>query len=440
VQLRVDDILKLAPDDASAKAARGLASIASWSLLQADDAALWGECKGSGSKPYQVQVDRSGPAFRCSCPSRKFPCKHGLALLMLSVDAAARFERAAQPAWVREWLEGRSDRAMKQEQRKTESAAAPADPQAAAKREAARAARMAAGLQELSLWMRDRLRQGLAQLAPDAPIWDDLARRMIDAQLPGIATRVRRAGPEVGRSPDWPMRVLAALGQMQLLVEAHARLAELPVAVQSDVRAALGVTLDREAVLREGERVADEWRVQGQCFDELDRLWVRRVWLRGARSGRDALLLDFSHGSRNFQEVWLVGTTVAVTLAFAPGAAPLRAITVDDPRIGPAVPLGTDAFEAALDRLAVAAAANPWQVPLPLSFSGAVPARDEQGWCVHVDGRRLPMAVRDEAGWQLVALGGGARLDIAGEWDGRTLRPLCAWQQSPVWIEDAGAP
>jgi uncharacterized Zn finger protein len=27
-----------------------------------------------------VSVDLSGPAFRCTCPSRKFPCKHGLAL------------------------------------------------------------------------------------------------------------------------------------------------------------------------------------------------------------------------------------------------------------------------------------------------------------------------------------------------------------------------
>ena len=70
-------------DTASAKAAKGLVVPAKWPTLGASEAALWGECQGSGSKPYQVQIDPSEPAFRCTCPSRKFPCKHGLALMLL---------------------------------------------------------------------------------------------------------------------------------------------------------------------------------------------------------------------------------------------------------------------------------------------------------------------------------------------------------------------
>ncbi len=42
-----------------------------------------GLCQGSGRQPYQARVDLAEPAFKCSCPSRKFPCKHGLALLLL---------------------------------------------------------------------------------------------------------------------------------------------------------------------------------------------------------------------------------------------------------------------------------------------------------------------------------------------------------------------
>ena len=79
----VDEILQLAPDTASAKAAKGLVVPAKWPNLGATEAVLWGECQGSGSKPYQVQIDQSEPAFRCTCPSRKFPCKHGLALMLL---------------------------------------------------------------------------------------------------------------------------------------------------------------------------------------------------------------------------------------------------------------------------------------------------------------------------------------------------------------------
>ena len=96
--LTMEGVLALAPDEASAKAARGLTSPAKWPLLGADDAAVWGECQGSGSKPYQTQVDLSGPAFRCSCPSRKFPCKHNLALLMLRAQNASRFNSDEPPA------------------------------------------------------------------------------------------------------------------------------------------------------------------------------------------------------------------------------------------------------------------------------------------------------------------------------------------------------
>lgn len=48
-----------------------------------DNTLIFGECKGSGSKPYYTSADFSGdtPVFRCSCPSRQFPCKHSLAIM-----------------------------------------------------------------------------------------------------------------------------------------------------------------------------------------------------------------------------------------------------------------------------------------------------------------------------------------------------------------------
>src|SRR4051812_11244850 len=72
-----------APDAASLKAGNKLAVRGPWSETGHDDRSVWGLCRGSGKTPYSTAVDLSGPAFRCSCPSRKFPCKHALALLLL---------------------------------------------------------------------------------------------------------------------------------------------------------------------------------------------------------------------------------------------------------------------------------------------------------------------------------------------------------------------
>ena len=82
--LSAAQVLALAPDEASIKAARGLARPAKWLTLGHDEQALWGECKGSAL--YQISVESGEPAFKCTCPSRKVPCKHVLALLLLAAD------------------------------------------------------------------------------------------------------------------------------------------------------------------------------------------------------------------------------------------------------------------------------------------------------------------------------------------------------------------
>ncbi|MEU8661961.1 SWIM zinc finger family protein, partial [Actinoplanes philippinensis] len=67
----VAQVEALAPDPASLRNARGAAGQFSATGLTGD--VLWGLCRG-----YQVAADLAGPAFKCSCPSRKIPCKHVL--------------------------------------------------------------------------------------------------------------------------------------------------------------------------------------------------------------------------------------------------------------------------------------------------------------------------------------------------------------------------
>src|SRR5258706_4413004 len=92
-----DQALSLAPDPAAAKAGRELAQPRKWALLARDGKALWGECKGSAADPYQTRIDLDGPAFKCSCPSRKLPCKNALALLLLNAAHPQAFHAKPTP-------------------------------------------------------------------------------------------------------------------------------------------------------------------------------------------------------------------------------------------------------------------------------------------------------------------------------------------------------
>ena len=452
MQLSVDEVLRLSPDEASAKAAKGLVVPGKWASLAFSDAAVWGECKGSGAKPYQVQVDLAEPAFRCSCPSRKFPCKHGLALLLLKAQHPNNFSPADPPAWVSDWLASRKQRADKQEQKQTEAVTKPAmaaDPQASSRREAQRQSRMQAGLDDLDRWLADRVRQGLAQLPAHPDIWNEMATRMIDAQLPGMAFRLRRIGTWIGKDETWPARVLGGLGQLHVLIDAYRRLDTLPQATQTDIHTALGVALDREAVLASGERVNDGWLVLGQHIDEDSRLWARRVWLQGAHSGRRALLLDYAHGARQFEQVYVPATSLQMTLVFFPGNASLRALPLDDRTPSTALDDGARStapasppsvlLNDALDTTSRQLAANPWQWPQPLLLGDGVPGRDASGWTLQTAAHRLKLSLHDDDGWRLLAESGGAPLILFGEWDGDSLRPLSAWGSRLVWVDEGAA-
>ena len=99
-------IEQLATDQSSLKAAAGLAKPAKWSGVGAstDGALVWGECAGSGANPYRVMADLRDLGNKCTCPSRKFPCKHVLGLLWLNAEAVVPFAPADTPARVSDWL------------------------------------------------------------------------------------------------------------------------------------------------------------------------------------------------------------------------------------------------------------------------------------------------------------------------------------------------
>ena len=130
--ITTDQVTALAPDAASFKAGRALATPRKWEALGATDLALWGLASGSGKKPYQTQVDCSDLATKCSCPSRKFPCKHALGLLFIAAGSPSDLTDTTIPDWVTEWLESRKERATKAAAKKETTSGKTATPKNAA--------------------------------------------------------------------------------------------------------------------------------------------------------------------------------------------------------------------------------------------------------------------------------------------------------------------
>lgn len=297
----------VAADASSLQAGRKLAIAAPWSDTGCSERAVWGACRGSAKLPYQVAVDTVGPAYKCTCPSRKFPCKHALALLLLWAQGAEFVAEAPPPPDVAAWLASRDaqqaqgsladavagKRPPTIEAGDSESpAATPAerarDPEAAKARAEQRTERIVAGMEALDRWLGDLVRHGLghAQTQPYG-YWDAMAARLVDAQAPAAANRVRNLAGVVRSGNGWPGRLLAQVCRLHLLASGWARYRGLPDAVQADLRTAAGWPWPSEHVLA-GAKETDRWYVLSRSVTDEEQVRAQRTWLWGLDSGRPA--------------------------------------------------------------------------------------------------------------------------------------------------------
>lgn len=416
----------LAPDPASVRAALGLATPIRWEVYGADDRAVWGMCGGRGKQPYRTTVDLDGPAYSCSCPSRKFPCKHALALLLLWASNLVPEEPAA-PVFAADWLRARDSRES------TPAEPRERDEEAAAKRAAERHRRVGDGLAELDRWLRDRVRTGLAHAAGEgyAPV-EQVAARMVDAQAPGVAGMVRRSAATPASGSGWPGRLLGEYARMRLLVRAYEQVETLPPELAATVRSRVGFTVARDDVLA-GPGVRDRWRVHAVRDAFEGKVDTRRVWLRGAESGRWALVLLFAAGGAELgshpDSVLLPGTVLDAELHFYPGRPALRAlIGARQGELGTSGAPDAASLVEVLDEYSQALAEDPWLGEWPVVLAG-VPVEDDTGWRLQCTDATVPLAIGDIAVWLLVATSGGAPVTVAGEWTGAALRPLTCWHR-----------
>ena len=427
----VDRILALAPDPSSAKSGRELANARKWSGLGRTERAIWGECQGSGAKPYQTQIDTSEPAFRCTCPSRKFPCKHALALFLLSATEPNLLAASVPPRWVEEWLAKRDEKAAGQVQTKQAREVA-SDPEAAARRAGAREGKVRAGVLELESWLKDVVRQGLANLQQQSyGYFDRVAARMVDAQAPGLARQIRQLSVLVSASADWPKQACERIGRLFLLVQAYNRLDSMPPELRNDIRALIGWTEKQEELL-EQEGVQDEWDIMSLRVDEDERLRTQRNWLLGRGTGMGALVLQFAYGNAPLDVSLVPGTRMAAELVFFPGASPSRALIRQKQGLAPMTePAGFESIAAALEAYGRMLAQNPWLVRFPVFLSSVVPIHAEERWLLRDRGEKCVRmsAASEEVNWRLLALSGGRPVSVFGEWAGDRLEPLGVWAE-----------
>ena len=469
--ISLEKIEAIAPDQASLVAARKLVKSGGWSGLSCDKAGLvWGECQGSGSSPYRVVISEVDAGYKCTCPSRKFPCKHNLALMWMRSEGKIQFQPAQTPEWVQDWVRRRRPSGARvgpeeeeAPQPKSLSQATAhqieeidpkAEARAAAARDRSRREReeaILAGLDDLDRWLVDQVDAGLAGFAQHASkSCRSIAQRLVDAKASGLASRLDNLPNRIyGLSEH--LRAEAALeqmGQLHLLAEAYRRQESLSANLRADARREVGWTQSRESLLSEEGAlcIPGFWRVVGTVSEvQPDRLRRLETWLwrEGAGEGqRAALLIDFVPvASGQTRGAYRTGERVGATIVFYPSARPLRALMkeISSPAQQCSSPLELPEanLAGAIAEYEDALCLLPWVNVWPMRFQNARVRRSGERMFLcsgDNDGNALPlMTSQASVAAPLLAM---ERIDGFGLWDGYSFR-LC-FAQTPLgaWLSE----
>ncbi len=433
--ISTDQVTALAPDAASFKAGKGLAVASKWSGLGRSDNLLWGLAKGSGSKPYQAQVSTEDFTTKCSCPSRKFPCKHALGLMFIAAQDLTQIVEAPLPDWVQAWKDSQQQRQEKQQKKKT--AAKPKNTETAARSKEKRGARVNEGIKFLDDFLVDLIRQGLAQdTVSDAAGWDTVARRLIDCQAPGLASYVRRLADVPYSGVHWESRLLHEMGALHLLLHTYQQRDSLSPAMCAEVEQRIGWQLEKEKVLS-GIPVNDDWFVAFRTVIDSNKLRVFSSWLFGKHNKQWALLLSFSTAGSVPDVLWPVGSTVSTELAFYPGITHERALPIDSNaavNTRAAIDAVPETVDQLLHRVVQSMAENPWCTRFSFLLCAQPAKVGEQSVLVDSLGNAVAWQCSAEQQLILETVCGGRPILLAGEWDGRSSRVHAA-NDNGVWFQ-----
>ncbi|MEZ3477034.1 MAG: SWIM zinc finger family protein, partial [Lachnospiraceae bacterium] len=201
-EINEQQILALAPNAAAASNGKKISQKGGFVKLEQsqDDTFYMGECTGSGKSNYITSadyIDENNPVFRCSCPSRQFPCKHSLAL-MYEMLAKKTFDICEIPEDIqkkREKKQAKENKAAevaKPESEMTEEEKKKAEKKKASAAKTAKNARVKKlktqleGLDLVEKVVNDLMSAGLGTIGgASLKTYQQLAKQMGDYYLPG---------------------------------------------------------------------------------------------------------------------------------------------------------------------------------------------------------------------------------------------------------------
>lgn len=310
--LSLEQIQQFSPDDASFRAASGISS-SQFIQLGKNGALLWGLCQGSGKNPYRcLCLLDSSLKWKCSCPSRKQPCKHVLALLIHSSQS----EEMQIPEFVQEFLN-------KTQEKKATKSSVNSD-EAREILSLKRKERILEAVRDVLNWLEEQKRRGFIH---EDPVVSHLKTGLHNAGLPRLAQEIESLGFKMGARAK-----LKRLQKVLPLLLAWTRIDDLSEPHQYKIYALSGLSLPR-TLTQKGAAVKGEFLCLGFSGFEDGGLQGRNTWFYALVSNVFAYVQDFAAGGMTLPPPILPGQLVEAQIDFFPFPVCSRGVFHEEPKL-----------------------------------------------------------------------------------------------------------
>ena len=419
-------------DAATLKAGKALADTSKWTTRFAHETALWGNCQGSGASPYFTQIDLQNLAFKCNCPSRKFPCKHGVGLAFLFLNNKNAFvETSELDDRVGEWLDKRGVKKSVQVADNEEVITDEKAEEGKLKRADTRMRQVDAGVLELRQWLEDQVRAGIIDVPSKMYVFtQNIKARMVDAKAGGLAAALRNLEGINFFEEGWQVEFMRQISRLYLLLDTYDNYDKIPELLQRDIKNLMGWTTKKEEVLQ-SQSIGDQWVVLSRQVEEEDKgLTAERCWLWGTRSNKPALILNFFGGyGPPLGITHAAGTTVIGDLCYYPSTFPLRALFAVQNETTTFQPVkGFENIKSFKNSFAELIGRYPFVENTPLVLSDVRLFFDEKNIYI-VDNQNIMLFVLNskEKLLPILAVSGGDAVSVFGLYKNNKIELLSAW-------------
>jgi hypothetical protein len=320
-----------------------------YSNLSTKDELFFANFQGSASTPYNTAFDQTTQTFKCSCPSRQYPCKHAEALGQLIKDQLSDFVVVDElPQWVQTWIDNKNKLAEKKASKTSEILK---DTSKAKEKLLQKLLKqyslLKETLDEVGSWLEKWDKLGLADAL--TIIENDKATiigRFKDLKLPNLAyyiDDITSQNSEEERKltlKQFLARTYLCLSGINKITSLYNDKFQLIEADNSNADHInrlftfgnyLGLTqktsdFDWDLQLQR----TGTWLVTSLKYFTLDKLVARHIWLKQVETGEYALLIDYSpNGKAKFSTDLVLGSYIEAKICYYPSLSNKRAVILE---------------------------------------------------------------------------------------------------------------